>query len=304
MKSPYRDDFRITGYRFGSGKKSLALVGAMRGDEIQQQYVCAQVIKRLKKLEEQGKIAPDHEILVIPSANPFSMNIGSRFWAMDNTDINRMFPGYDQGETTQRIAAGLFDALQGYEYGIQMPSFYIAGDFVPHIRVLQTGYEDLEGACRFGLPYVCIRIPKPFDTTLLNYNWQIWETKAFSLYGGQNNRIEGRLVSEVVRSILRFMSKSGMLEVKGETLADFNSQIFMERDLLKIKCTEAGFLYRVKRAGEQVFEGETLAYIIDSFDGERIEELKSPCDGIIFYAYNRPLALQNTNIFSVHSIED
>ena len=34
------------------------------------------------------------EILIIPSVNHSSMNISKRFWATDNTDINRMFPGY------------------------------------------------------------------------------------------------------------------------------------------------------------------------------------------------------------------
>lgn len=36
MKSPFRDTFRIQGFRFGEGEKSLALVGVMRGNEIQQ----------------------------------------------------------------------------------------------------------------------------------------------------------------------------------------------------------------------------------------------------------------------------
>ena len=35
---------------------------------------------------------------------------------MDKTDINRMFPGYANGETTQRIAAAVFEALNGFEY--------------------------------------------------------------------------------------------------------------------------------------------------------------------------------------------
>lgn len=125
MESPFRDTFRIQGFRFGEGEKSLALVGAMRGNEIQQQYICSQVINRLAALEKEGRLVPGHEILVVPSANPFSMNIEKRFWAMDNTDINRMFPGYDQGETTQRIAAALFDAIQGYTYGIQLASQFL-----------------------------------------------------------------------------------------------------------------------------------------------------------------------------------
>lgn len=40
------------------------------------------------------------------------MNIKKRFWPTDNTDINRMFPGYDLGETTQRIAAGVFEVIK------------------------------------------------------------------------------------------------------------------------------------------------------------------------------------------------
>ena len=41
MTSPCRDSFRIRGYRFGEGAKTLAIVGAMRGDEVQQQYARA-----------------------------------------------------------------------------------------------------------------------------------------------------------------------------------------------------------------------------------------------------------------------
>ena len=30
LSSPYRDDFRVTGYRFGKGEKTCAVVGALR----------------------------------------------------------------------------------------------------------------------------------------------------------------------------------------------------------------------------------------------------------------------------------
>ena len=141
MPSPFRDEFRIHGFRFGSGKKSLAVVGAMRGDELQQQFVCSRLVHKLQDLEERGELMPGHEILVIPSANPFAMNIGKRFWAMDNTDINRMFPGYALGETTQRIASALFEHIQGYEFGVQLASYYLAGDFIPHVHHAHMGNE-------------------------------------------------------------------------------------------------------------------------------------------------------------------
>ena len=82
MNSPYRDNFRIQGYRFGEGAKTLAIVGAMRGDEVQQQYICSQLVSRLTMMEQRGEIVDGHSLLVIPSCNPFSMNVCRRFWAI------------------------------------------------------------------------------------------------------------------------------------------------------------------------------------------------------------------------------
>ncbi len=182
LNSVYRDNMRIKGYSFGEGEESACIVGATRGNEVQQLYICSRLINIFKQLEHQGKIKYGKSVMVIPTVNSHSMNIGKRFWSTDNTDINRMFPGYNLGETTQRIAAGVFENISSYKFGIQFTSFYMQGDYIPHVRVMQTGFEDIELAKDFGLPYVYRRNARPYDTTTLNYNWQLWETKAFSVY--------------------------------------------------------------------------------------------------------------------------
>lgn len=304
MESPYRDTFRIWGYRFGEGTKTLAIVGAMRGDEIQQQYICSQLVRELSQLEDKGLLAHDHEILVIPSANPFSMNIGKRFWAMDNTDINRMFPGYDLGETTQRIAAGLFEQIKDYEYGVQLASFYMPGDFIPHVRMAQTGYEDVEGARLFGMPYICIRRPKPYDTTLLNYNWQIWNTKAYSVYSGQNNEVDSRESRQTISAIVRFMQRKNLILMERRSHhADYNSILMYEADLYSVTAPTAGIFRRKKNAGDGVYQGDVLAEIVDPYEGKVKSRIISPVDGVIFFVHNKPLALQNTPLFKIHSAE-
>ena len=45
MKMPYRQDFLLEGFRFGEGEKSCAVVGGIRGDEVQQMYTCARLVK-------------------------------------------------------------------------------------------------------------------------------------------------------------------------------------------------------------------------------------------------------------------
>ena len=303
MKSPYRDDFNIEGYRFGEGEKTLAIVGAMRGDEIQQQYICAKMVAVLKDLERKGRIADGKSILVIPSCNPFSMNVSKRFWAMDGTDINRMFPGYDKGETTQRIAAALFAQIKDYRYGIQMASFYMPGDFVPHVRMLQTGYEDVETASHFGLPFVTIRKPLPYDTTLLNYNWQIWGCKAFSLYAGQTNYVEDSTSMQSVEAILRFLNKEGIVAYRNKN-AGYESVVLDEKDLCNVIARRAGIFYRLKNTGMAVKEGDVLAQILDPYDCGVLEEVKAPVDGVVFFAHNKPLALEHAILYRIIKEEE
>ena len=302
MTSSYRDNFRIRGYRFGEGAKTIAIVGAMRGDEVQQQYICAQLVNRLTAIERQGGIVKGKSILVIPSCNPFSMNVSRRFWAMDNTDINRMFPGYDNGETTQRIAAAVFDALKGFEYGIQLASYYVPGDFIPHVRMLKTGYEDVETARLFGMRYVTTYKPRPFDTTLLNYNWQLWNTKAFSVYAGKTSQVDQTAGNENVDAILRMMSRARILATHFGGAA-FESEAIDESTLLHIKAQHAGILLRQVSAGSRVHRGQSLANIIHPYNGQILSDVKSTVEGTVFFAHNRPVVLQNALLFKIHAID-
>ena len=302
MKSPYRDDFRIDGYWFGSGEKTVAIVGAMRGDEIQQQYICARIVEALKDAEYRNKIADGKSILVIPSCNPFSMNVSKRFWAMDGTDINRMFPGYGKGETTQRIAAAVFEYIKDFEYGMQMASFYMPGEFVPHVRMLKTGYEDIATAQLFGMPFVTVRKPLPFDTTLLNYNWQIWGAKAFSIYAGQTNYVEDSTSNLTIDSILRFLKKIHVLDVR-EQNAGYESIVLDEEELVNVIARRAGIFYRMIGAGPHVKEGQVLARILDPYDCRVLEEVKAPVCGTVFFAHNKPLTLEHAIIYRIQKFD-
>lgn len=301
MSSPYRGEFRINGYWFGEGEKTVAIVGAMRGDEIQQQYICAKLVQRLTEIEANGGIVKGKRILVIPSCNPFSMNVSRRFWTMDNTDINRMFPGYDKGETTQRIAAAIFKSLEGFEYGLQMASFYIPGDFVPHVRMLKTGYESIDDARLFGLPFVTTRVPLPFDTTLLNYNWQIWNTKAFSVYAGQTNYVENATSDQTIDAILRFLNKIGVSDYKVRSVG-YDSIVMEEEDLINMRAHRAGIFYRVVGAGQNVHKDDVLARILDPNDCSVLEEITAPDSGVIFFAHNRPLVLEHNVIYRIERL--
>ena len=238
-----------------------------------------------------------NEVLVIPSVNHSSMNIGKRFWAVDNTDINRMFPGYDQGETTQRIAAGVFDVVQHYSYGIQFPSFYMPGDFIPHVRMMETGFQNPGLANLFGLPYVVIRKPRPVDTTTLNYNWQIWDTSAFSLYTNATDQIDATSATQAVASVLRFLVRMGILRYTSHS--GYIATVLHEEDLANVRSDAAGICRRLAKPGQEVHRGDVLAQVIHPLEGEVISQILSPAGGIIFFSHNGPLVMEGTVVFKI-----
>ncbi len=297
IKGMYRDDFRITGYEFGEGEKSVCIVGSSRGNEVQQIYCCSRLVKKCRQLEEEGRIKKGHKILIIPSINPYSMNIQKRFWPTDNTDINRMFPGYNLGETTQRIADGVFREIKDYAFGIQFTSFYMPGVFVPHVRMMDEGFSRVETAKQFGLPYVVIREVRPYDTTTLNYNWQVWNTQAFSLYTTTTARIEPKGAGQAVLAVMNFLSRQGMIKY---SIPEQNEpQVLKDKEMISVRTAKSGIFEALVKTGEAVDVGQPLANIMDPYEGENLETLYSPVQGVVFFQHNEPLTYADTVVIKI-----
>ena len=303
LDTPYREPLSIVAAEFGdpAAAKSIAVVGSTRGNEIQQTFICAELVRRLEEMEQRGLIAPDVRILVVPSINPFSMNIGERFWAVDHTDINRMFPGYDAGETTQRIAAGLFEAVKDCTFGIQLGSYYLPGDFMSHVRVTRandTSEETLAMADAFGFPYVVARTPTSFDTTTLNYNWQVWNARAFTVFAKETDTINRRSATFAEDCILRFMHETGFVTFRaaGGSMASH----IAEEELVDVRTESAGGLFlRHVETGERVEAGQPLGQVVDAFDASSKEILVAPVTGYVFFSHIAPLINQYTIAFKL-----
>ena len=271
----------------GDSPKRVCIVTGTHGDELEGQYVCF----RLNQIIRAQLERLNGTVEIYPALNPLGIDSITRGIPTFDLDMNRIFPGDPQGAMPEQI--------KGYTYGIQLASFYISGDFVPHVRLMRTGYEDTKGAKLFGMPYITLRKPLLFDTTLLNYNWQIWETKAYSLYGGMNDGVESPVTAEMIGTILRFAQRIGLTRKPVVGIPDFNPQVIDESSFCSVRTPQAGIFYRLKGAGAKVQEGEPLARIIDPYEGSVRAEIISPTDGIIFFAHNKPLALANTLLFNI-----
>lgn len=297
LEGIYREEFRITGFRFGQGDKTACVVGSLRGNEYQQTYICSQLVRELKKLEEHGQILSNKSILVIPCLNEYAMNIDKRFWPLDDSDINRKFPGHINGDTTQQIAAEIMEIIKGYSYGIHLTSFYMPGKFVPHVRMMETGYHNPSLANLFGLPFVVIRKPKPMDTTTLNYNWQMNGTNAFSVYTHCSDYIDDVAARQAVASILRFFTRMGI--VKYNNHSGYIAEVINEDDMVPILAENGGLYKRMMEPGTTVYRGDVMGQIIDPYTGEILSNAVSPTEGMVFFAHTAPTVMEDAVVYKI-----
>ena len=166
---------------------------------------------------------------------------------------------------------------------------------------MQTGYEDTNKAKEFGFPYVVLRHPRPYDTTTLNYNWQVWGTSTFSLYTTVTDRIDAGKAKLAVNGILNFMNANHIIQFKAHR--GFLSEVIHDTNLLDIQSTTAGILKRDVKVDDDVFQGQQLAQIVHPYTGDLLETVYSPADGKIFFEHDLPLICENTVLFRLINLE-
>lgn len=302
MASLSREPLKVKGFRFGKNgtSPSCVIVGPMNGNAIDQLWVTSRLIRFLKQKELENPAFIQGEILIIPTVNPYSFNMGKNFWPLDNTDIDAMFPGYLQGETTQRIAAKLFEKTNYFEYAISLEARKDRSECIPYVKVLRTGYECIEDARAFGLEFIHHREPAPSDTASLNYNWQIWNAKSFSVISGKKGTLNKTEATKVFDAIIRFLAKKKLVEY---TLFEGSmGNVVTQEQICVVKSSSAGLFDCMCSIGDSVIHGQPLARIFNALDGTLLQTIVSPIDGVITCKYDHALIFQNAVAYRIASI--
>ncbi|MBN2895670.1 MAG: succinylglutamate desuccinylase/aspartoacylase family protein [Campylobacterales bacterium] len=298
LESLSRAPLVVEGFSFkGSdpGAPSAAIVGAMEGGVVLPLYIASALVDFLKNSLPKKRILGN--ILIVPSINHYALNIRERFWPLDKTNLNMMFPGYDQGETTQRIAKKLFDALQGHTYGISLETRPDPASCLPYVSLFQSGYEDLEGAKRFGLEFIYHKGLTSIDTVSLQYNWQLWETKAYTLMCPSDTQVKPETANTLFQAVLRFLSQSGVIDYHMFNAAQ--TDVITRSDIEVIKASRSGIFVPKRSVGSYVATGEIIGTVIHALDGATIHRFEAPCDGVITCINNQALIYEKAVAFRI-----
>jgi len=301
LESLSREPMIIEGFLF-EGKNpnapKIAIVGSMQGDALLPLHSASSLVNFFNKKLKASQMLGD--VLIIPSINNYALNIAERFWPLDKTNLNMMFPGYNQGETTQRIAAKVFEAIKGYDYGIILETRFDQANCIPHVQLLKSGWEDIQGAKKFGFKVIHHKELESIDTVTLQYNWQLWETKAYSIICPTRNYIDKRQSDQIVQAMLRFMNHNKIINYP--MFNEYESTVLNKKNIRIIKSPKSGMFTSKKNYGDYIHKGDILGEITNALTGDVIHKVKAPYDGMITCILSHSLIVENAIMYRIAKI--
>jgi len=305
MTAPMRRDFEIPYHDLGDPDQPprVALVAGLHGDEINGVFVLSRLANFLGGVDLGERAAQTllGRVIIIPAVNVLGLNIRSRTWPFDKTDINRMFPGYDAGETSQRIAHAVLQVTRDARYRIDLHSSNLDIEESPQVRLYDPSPGERSTAFLFGLPAVVERPSSSLFTATIGHAWQGLGGENFVIQAGQAGNLHLAYCERLFRALVDFLRRTGTLEGVELSEEDEDSYYFGPQQSLQLISDYAGIFVSNLHPGRWVQAGDVIGYVYHGFDGEIHGEIRTPVAGLLTALRRQPLLCQGDLVGRVHT---
>lgn len=277
------------------GKKDgpvLFVSAAIHGDEING----VEIIKRLLHFLKRKKI--NGTLIVVPVVNVFGFNLKSRYLP-DRRDLNRSFPGSKKGSLAKRLAyVFMKQVVEKCTHGIDFHTGSLHRSNLPQIRACLDHEETKKLALLFKAPVV---INSNLRDGSLREAARKKNISMLLFEGGQALRFEEDVIKVGLKGCISVMRAIGMLpKLK---LTKKIKDAFIAKDSFWIRAGRSGSFRVLKKLGDTVATGETIAIVSDTF-GENEFEIKTDESGIIIGISDVPLVNRGDAMFHIATFKN
>jgi predicted deacylase len=305
MTAPLRENFDIPYHDIGprDAQPRLALVAGIHGDEVNGVFVLSRLAAFLRGVanQEHPGQALQRRVIIVPAVNVLGLNLRSRRWPFDGTDINRMFPGYDAGETTQRIARAVLELTRAAHYRVDIHSSNLDFEEVPQVRLYEPNDGERETARCFGLAAIIERPMNRIFTSTLGHAWRDCGGENFVIQVGQAGVLQPWHCERLFRALVGFLTRTEVLQ--GTPLADEDedTHYFGVHHTLPLISPHAGLFVSRHPVGRWLQAGEVIGQVYDGFEGELQHEITTPVAGMLSGIRRQPLLFEGDLIARIQS---
>jgi uncharacterized protein len=264
--------------------KRVCIVTGTHGDELEGQYVCA----RLAKILTEGKDNLSGIVDIYPAVNPLGIDSVTRGFPMFDLDMNRIFPGSPSGSLAEAAAYDVIRDIEGSDMCVDIHSSNIFLRETPQVRVSeQTADELLPYAMMLNVDLVWIHSSATVLESTLAHSLNMRGVKTLVVEMGVGMRITDTYCTQLVDGILNLLREIGMW--KGES-AEIRAPLVSKDHNVGFLNSDAGGIFIPRAAhGSHVTAGNCIGVVLDPLTGSVVEEVRAPCDGLLFTLREYPV---------------
>ena len=276
-------------------EKRISIVTGTHGDELDGQYICYEIIKKIQMYPEKLKGILD----IYPDVNPLGIDMGSRGIPMFDLDMNRVFPGDNNGAVAEYTAAGLIDDIIGSDFCLDIHSSNIFLKEMPQLRMTEENKDKLlPYAKKLNADFIWIYSSKTVLDATLAYSLNNMVVPTLVAEMGVGHRINNEYCQQLIEGIFNLMTE---LEVWDDAPVNVrNSIVSTEGQVSFISAAGSGIFVSSINSMGTIGMGTHIGDIIEPITGKVIQRIESPTDGIIFSLREHPVVYKGALIARVY----
>lgn len=276
---------RIMPENAGNGMKRISVVTGIHGDELEGQYVCFELQRRI----EQRKECLTGIVDIYPAMNPLGMDSITRGIPAFDLDMNRLFPGDIDGSMMEHVVARIMEDVAGSDcvFDIHASNIYLTE--IPQIRINELHQDILVPmAEEANVDFIWVHGASTVLESTFAYSLNHIGTPVLVVEMGVGMRITQRYGEQMVDGIFQTMKKLGIWN--GEVKPVRKPIISRDpEDVSYLNASVGGVFIPAVRHGAKLKKNEMIGRIVDPLGGKVLDEVRAPKDGMLFTIRDYPI---------------
>lgn len=274
----------------------LSVVTGTHGDELEGQYVCYELARRLNAQPEYLQGIVD----IYPALNPLGIDMSTRLIPKKDMDLNRCFPGNAKGNMTERYAAAIVDSLIGSHMVLDIHASDMFVREIPQVRVSREFSEKLLPFARqMNVDMIWMNETDVEHQATLAHTLNTMGVPTMVVEMGLGIRIDPVFGNQIVDGIFKLMGEMGIWT--GPVARTHMPVISSDGEVTFIRSSRQGIFLPAIEHNHYVAPGQPIGILVDPYTGETFEEICAPRGGLMFSLRVNPMVYEGSLIARVLS---
>ncbi len=265
-------------------EKRFCVVTGTHGDELEGQYVCYELCRRIRENRE----SLTGIVELYPALNPLGVDSVTRGVPGFDLDMNRIFPGDAASSMPEYVAHKIVADIAGASMCLDLHASNIFLREIPQVRMnAETAEQLMPYAKKLNTDFVWVHEAATVLESTLSYSLNAVGVPTLVVEMGVGMRITESFCSQLVDGIFALMKDMGIWA--GETITPKEPIVSWGGEVGFVSAQHPGIFVPSVKHWINVEKGEQIGRILNPLKGTVEEEVFSPLHGMLFTLREYPV---------------